>query len=116
MELTLINLVTFRCCMICKAGMGPFEKVNFHITGRGDDVVSKLITGGGKRSTNFSDCVTVNIVTNGVEQDVFDKMKIEEANEVGGILFNLISKPVSIFYRFGGFPMCPLTGFMKASE
>ena len=63
--------------------MGPFERVNFHITGRGGDIVSKLISGGGKRSTNFSDCVTVNIVTDDVEEDVFDKMKIEEANEVG---------------------------------
>ena len=105
MELTLINLVTFtfRCYMICKASMGPFEKVNFHITGRGDDVVSKLITGGGKRSTNFSDCVTVNIVTDGVEEDVFDKMKIEEANEVGGILFNKISKTITIFTGLGDF-------------
>ncbi len=96
--------------------MGPFEKVNFHITGRGDDVVSKLITGGGKRSTNFSDCVTVNIVTDDVEEDVVDKIQIEEANEVGYIvtLFNFISMSGLYLYRSGGLPMCQLTGFMKA--
>ena len=100
--------------MICKPSMGPFERVNFHITGRGGDIVSKLISGGGKRSTNFSDCVTVNIVTDDVEEDVFDKMKIEEANEVGCTLLNFISMSGLYFYRSGGLPMCQLTGFMKA--
>ena len=70
--------------------MGPFEKVNFHICGSGGDIVSKLISGGGKRSSYLSNCVTVNIVTDDAEEDVFDKMKIEEAEEVGVELFILI--------------------------
>ena len=70
--------------------MGPFEKVNFHICGSGGDIVSKLISGGGKRSSYLSNCVTVNIVTDDAEEDVFDKMKIEEAEEVGVKLFILI--------------------------
>ena len=57
--------------------MGPFEKVNFHICGSGGDIVSKLISGGGKRSSYLSNCVTVNIVTDDAEEDVFDKMRIE---------------------------------------
>ena len=95
--------------------MGPFEKVNFHICGPGRDIVSKLISGGGKRSSYLSNCVTVNIVTDDAEEDVFDKMKIEEAEEVGVELFDFISLAVAIFNRFGGLPACRLTGLMKAT-
>ena len=96
--------------------MGPFEKVNFHITGRGGDVVSKLISGGGKRSTKFSDCNTVNIVTDGVEEDFLYKIQIE-ASEVGVYIDCLILFPcqsLHIFNRPGVFPTCQLTGFLKA--
>ena len=64
--------------------MGPFDKVNFHITGLGGDVLSQLISGGGKRSRHLSDCVTVNIVTDESEKDTYVKDKVEEADEVSG--------------------------------
>lgn len=94
--------------------MGPFEKVNFHICGPGVDLVSKLISGGGKRSSYLSNFVTVNIVTDDAEEDVFDKMKIEEAQEVGVELLILFLLIVSILNRFGGLPACRLTGSPKA--
>ena len=85
--------------------MGPFEKVNFHITGRGGDVVSKLISGGGKWSTKFSDCVTVNIVTDEVEGDLFYQIQIE-ASKVGVFIvdkLNLIHFPChSLFLQAWG--------------
>ena len=63
--------------------MGPFEKVNFHISGYDGGLLSKLISGGGgKRSTYLGDCVTVNVVTENAEEDEFVKMKIVEAKEV----------------------------------
>ena len=72
--------------------MGPFENVKFHVCGPGGYLVSKLISGGGKRSSYLSNCVTVNIVTDDAEEDVFDKMKIEEAKEVGvELITNIIS-------------------------
>ena len=63
--------------------MGPFDQVNFHISGFEGGLLSKLISGGGgKKSTYLGDCVTVNIVIDNAEEDEFVKIKIEEAKEV----------------------------------